>query len=177
MPRKPDARLESFIVDSALLLLDEEGMDAINMREVARRAGTTTPTLYERFRDREDLLWSVVSRVQQDVYNCVVGTSSIEEMAEIIVHYLGNAPGRLDLMNQYWPKIMSTGRSKPVFELAKQRLMEARNRSEECAEQIAYSLAALLFGTTSLMRTAGDDYLVSKMVKESSLNAVRVLCR
>ena len=146
------------------------------MREVAKRANTTTPTLYERFEDREALLWAVVAHVQSDVYGRVANADSLKQISEIIICYLGEFPGRLDLMNRYWPKIVISQWPKPVFELAKKKLIAEKKCSADTAEEVAYSLAALLFGTTILMRTAGQDSPISRKVQESSLKAVQVLC-
>ena len=49
MPRTPDPELEDRIVAAAMRLLDRGGEEAITMRAVAQEAGTTTPTIYERF--------------------------------------------------------------------------------------------------------------------------------
>jgi AcrR family transcriptional regulator len=157
-------------------LLDEEGMEAITMREVARRAGTTTPTLYERFGDREALLWAMVTMVQGDVYRCVADAHSVEKMAEIVGEYLSDFTGRLDLVNQYWPRLMSTDRPKPVLELAKRKLIEERKCSAKIAEETAFSLTALVVGTAMLLRTAGPNTLVAKELGESTRKAIRAIC-
>ena len=176
MPRKPNPHLETIILASALDLLDQEGMEAVTMREVARRAKTTTPTLYERFQDREALLWAVVTLVQAHVYGCVAEAASVEQMAAIIIDYLAGFPGRLDLVNQYWPKLMSSGHPKPVLELTKRKLMEDEKCTAAAAEKTAIALTALLLGTAVLMRTAGENTPESKALNASSLRAVRSIC-
>ena len=67
MPRKADPKLEKTIITAATRILDKNGIDAVTMREVAKAAGTTTPTLYERFKDRDALLIGVLDRVAYDM--------------------------------------------------------------------------------------------------------------
>ena len=171
MPRKPDIGLEVAILDSALGLLDEAGVEAVKMREVAKRARTTTPTLYERFQDREALLWGVVARVQDDLLQCVRDAESLERMAEILLGYFAKFPGRLDLMNQYWPRIMGSDHPKPVLEFARKKFSSAMG------DERAFSLMALLIGTAMMMHVAGQESPVSNALRNSSLKAARVLCR
>src|SRR5271156_5336090 len=56
MPRKPDAELEGHILGAAYKLWSKKGEKALTMRAVAKAAGTTTPTMYQRFRDKRDLV-------------------------------------------------------------------------------------------------------------------------
>src|SRR5580692_2847427 len=56
MPRTADVRLEGRILDAAYQLWSRGGERALTMRAVARTARTTTPTLYQRFRDKKDIL-------------------------------------------------------------------------------------------------------------------------
>jgi len=157
-------------------LLDQHGLDAIKMRDVAKRAGTTTPTLYERFRDRESLLWGLIERIQADIYPLVADAKTLPEMADILIRYMRVHPGRLDIMHQHWPKMMFSQHPKPVFELAIRKLIEEKNHSPKAATEKAYSLTALLFGTTLLIRNAGPQSDVALAVWKSSLKAVQMLC-
>ena len=62
MPRHPDPELEQRILDAASRLWARGGEKGLTMRAVAKAAGTTTPTVYERYHDRDDILRSL--RVQ-----------------------------------------------------------------------------------------------------------------
>ena len=76
MPRTPDPELEDRIVTAAMRLLDRGGESAITMRAVAQEAGTTTPTLYERFPDRVALLHGVAKRGTDEVFAALQPVSS-----------------------------------------------------------------------------------------------------
>jgi AcrR family transcriptional regulator len=70
MSRKPDADLESRILDAAYKLWSKRGEKALTMRGVAKAAGTTTPTMYQRFRDKSDLMMLLHSRALEALGIC-----------------------------------------------------------------------------------------------------------
>ncbi|PYP82066.1 MAG: TetR/AcrR family transcriptional regulator, partial [Blastocatellia bacterium AA13] len=55
MPRQPDPELEGRILHAADVLWRRGGEQALTMRAVAQAAGTNTPAVYRRFKNREDL--------------------------------------------------------------------------------------------------------------------------
>jgi AcrR family transcriptional regulator len=58
----PGRDLRQDIMDTARALLDEEGVAALSMREVARRAGVTHQAPYHHFGDRESILAELVKQ-------------------------------------------------------------------------------------------------------------------
>lgn len=54
------------IVEAALRIMDEEGLDAVSMRRVAREVGVEAMSLYHHVRDKEDLLDGVCALVMRD---------------------------------------------------------------------------------------------------------------
>src|SRR5260370_1578528 len=59
LPRQADPELEKRILDAACRLWSRGGAKALTMRGVANAAGTTPPTLYERYPDPNDILRGV----------------------------------------------------------------------------------------------------------------------
>ena len=55
------------IVAAARHLLEERGMDALTMREVADAVGVRTPSLYKRVRDRADLIRLILEDVADEL--------------------------------------------------------------------------------------------------------------
>jgi AcrR family transcriptional regulator len=51
------------IIEAALRLMDEEGLEAVSMRRVAREVGVEAMSLYHHIEDKEDLLDGVCERV------------------------------------------------------------------------------------------------------------------
>jgi len=59
--RPRDAELDGRILDAARRLLAERGYQGLSIDAVARAAGTTRPTVYLRFADKEDLATSAIA--------------------------------------------------------------------------------------------------------------------
>jgi AcrR family transcriptional regulator len=55
------------ILDAALAIADERGIDAVSMRAVAQRLGLTPMALYGYFRNKEELLDGVLGRLLAEV--------------------------------------------------------------------------------------------------------------
>ena len=81
MPRKPDVALEGKIVDVAYRLWSEHGEAALTMRAVARAAKTTTPTVYQRFRDKTDLRHFLEERARQKMFDALRSALAAEQSA------------------------------------------------------------------------------------------------
>jgi AcrR family transcriptional regulator len=60
-PPGPDRR--QLILDAALAIADEQGLDAVTMRAVAARVGVTAMALYPHVRSKDDLLDGLVGRL------------------------------------------------------------------------------------------------------------------
>ena len=67
MPRQPDPHLQERILNAAQKLWKKGADETLTMRAVAQAAGTNTPAVYRRFRNREEILRALLRRIQQDV--------------------------------------------------------------------------------------------------------------
>jgi AcrR family transcriptional regulator len=68
MPRPKIPLLSrSKIVETALALIDEEGVEQLNIRKLARRLEVQGPSIYHYFADREEVLAAVGLTVLQDI--------------------------------------------------------------------------------------------------------------
>lgn len=65
-PGRPPVPLDR-IVTTALLIVDEEGAEALSMRKLAQRLDSGTATLYRHFTSRADVIAHVVDRVLGEV--------------------------------------------------------------------------------------------------------------
>jgi AcrR family transcriptional regulator len=176
MPRKADPKLEKTIVTAATRLLDRQGIDAITMREVAKAAGTTTPTLYERFRDRDALLIGVLDRIAYDMFDRMQSTRTVEALCEVFLEYCVHFPNRLDLLHRIWPQTIPTDRKRPTYDLAVSRLQSEHGHSIKKANEIASALIAVLMGTAILMIGAGPDTAFAANSRRTGLKAIKAIC-
>lgn len=74
MPPKPKVTRE-IILEAALELLREEGMDAVNARNVAKKLGTSTQPIFSHFSSMEELKEAICAYAEQ-LYN----TAMLEAM-------------------------------------------------------------------------------------------------
>jgi len=68
VPRHPDPDLEQRILAAASRLWARGGEKALTMRAVAKAAATTTPTVYERYRDRDDILRALRMQTRSELF-------------------------------------------------------------------------------------------------------------
>ena len=145
MPRTPDPELESRIIAAALRLLDRGGEDAITMRAVAQEAGTTTPTIYERFPDRDARAAAGGPTCHGRAYSTVLAANStlskrwlanIFDSAVTHPHALRSDGGDLR-------RAIGCRGSPPVFELLKSRLTREVGVSGSKCDDLALAIASL----------------------------------
>jgi TetR/AcrR family tetracycline transcriptional repressor len=54
------------VIEAALRIMDEEGLESVSMRRVAREVGVEAMSLYHHVEDKEDLLDAICERVMAD---------------------------------------------------------------------------------------------------------------
>jgi AcrR family transcriptional regulator len=175
MPRKPDPGLEDRIVEAALRLLDRAGEDAITMRSVAVEAGTTTPTLYERFGDRDALMRRLVELSTDQVLATLSPKTSVEDIFGEYLRFSVPRPTRFNLTVETFGARLVTGDKMPVYELLKVRTAEQLGISGIECEDLALAITSLAFGTVRGMIAAGEDTRHARDLERTSLQALRVL--
>ena len=82
MPRHPDPKLEGKILDAAQKLLRKGSEKAVTMRAVASAAGTNTPAVYRRFRNRKDVVLGLMRRLQNESADIVRSSHTPEEACQ-----------------------------------------------------------------------------------------------
>lgn len=155
MPRKPDPQLEQAIVDAGLRLLDRQGISAVTMREVAKAAGTTTPTLYERFKDREALLDSITNFHRDRLVATLEPDDSLEEAGRKFLAYCRRNPNSVLLLLQRIAKNLKAKKQGPVYELVRSNLVKIDGLTAKEAEDLTLATSSLIFGTALLISNLG----------------------
>src|SRR5260370_1587646 len=119
MPRHPDPDLENRILNAAQALWKRGGEKSLTMRAVARAAGTNTPAVYRRFKDRGALVRALIRRIQEDSRGHLQAGESMEGMAEAYVEYGLRHPHEYDLFYTYARELLprkGSGKLKPIRE-------------------------------------------------------------
>ncbi|HXJ88350.1 MAG TPA: TetR/AcrR family transcriptional regulator [Candidatus Binatia bacterium] len=178
MPRHPDPGLEERILKAADGLWRRGGERALTMRAVARAAGTNTPAVYRRFKNREDLMRGLLLRIASRIGQHFQVGESIHQMTEAYVEYALKQPNEYDLFYTH-ARLMSPpkGRgaprpireSRPNFALAERLLARNLGGMPEDHTQTALALWALLHGTVMLFLT--------NSIPEGHEESLREACR
>lgn len=115
MPRAADQQLQERIVKAAYRLWRARGEKGLTLRAVAKQAGTTTTTVYKRFRNREALRLAVARRVEQRLVKTVTSSADLKEFVQRYLHFAQTRPQEYRLLyGSAWPEIFGKGRPRPI---------------------------------------------------------------
>ena len=140
MPRRPDPELEGKILDAAQRLWKKGGEKALTMRAVARAAGTNTPSVYRRFRDRDDILRGLLLRVRLEIAASLEEASSPEEGCERYLDFALQHPHEYELFYQHDYELHHSPRS---------RLAGIKQTAQPARDAMRRKLVAKLGGSPS----------------------------
>ncbi len=160
MPRRADPDLEGKILDAAQKLWKKGGEKALTMRTVARAAGTNTPAVYRRFRDRDDILRGLLQRIRWEIAAQMEGISSPEEGCERYLDYALRHPREYELFFQKQYELFYSARSLragfkptvlPVRDVMRQKVAETLGASSGDHERVLMALRMLVHGAAMLL--------------------------
>jgi len=175
VPRISNAALEGEIIAAAMRLLDKGGDDAVTLRAVAKEAGTTTPTIYERFPNRDRLMEGVTDRVTEDLLEVLRPCKSVRAMFFAYLRESRAHPARASFEVRTFAARYVRGQETPGFDLLKSRLTEEIGITGSAAEDLALAIASLAFGTAQGMIAAGSDTRQALQFQRSAVRALQIL--
>lgn len=175
MPRQADPQLEKRILDAACRLWSRGGEKALTMRGVAQAAGTTTPTLYERYRDRGDILRAVRLRTRADLFASLCQTRSLSHAFERYLEFALEHPHAYEVLFDGFAQPPSLHEPWPSFNLLRIRLAERLGGTPRQHTRLMLSLWSLMHGTAMLLiRGEVSDPLLTQMLR-ACLDAVEAI--
>src|SRR5437588_4254808 len=160
MPRVADPNLERRILDAAQKLWKKGGEQALTMRAVARAARTTTPTVYQRFASRGDILRALLNRIQQEFLKIIEDCSSPEELFHCYIDFALDNPLEYELFFAHQDELFHEVRRRrlpvseeprPGLELAKAKLALWMGGTAEEYVELHLALWSLAHGTAMLL--------------------------
>ena len=175
MPRKLDTQLEGRIVDAAYQIWQKRGEQALTMRRVARAAGTTTPTLYERFSDKNDLLALLRRRARLNLYSAIKDSRTPEQLCRRALDFFTGHPNDYRLISEDWAIAFASKEHMPSFEFMKQRIAAQLGGPSDQYTRLALALVALLHGTATLLLSANTREKNSREFRQACLTACGAL--
>jgi AcrR family transcriptional regulator len=174
MPRQADPDLQERILNAAQKLWKKGAEKTLTMRAVAKAAGTNTPAVYRRFRNREDILRALLRRIQQDVSEALHPCRSPEEVCERYLDYALSHTHEYELFYthayQLSPAVRSGRRSplresRPAMALVEGKLAERLGGHPLQHTRLSLALWTLAHGTAML--------LISKAIPEEHAGELR----
>ncbi|MGA2096585.1 MAG: TetR/AcrR family transcriptional regulator [Candidatus Acidiferrum sp.] len=177
MPRKADKSLESRIIDVAYQLWVQGGERALTMRAVAQAAKTTTPTLYERFKDKHDLVVFLRERARTRLFQALQPAKTGAEACELGLKFVLAHGNEYLLLTADWAQRLGRRETLPSYEFVKARLAEDLGGVPENHARLALSLVALIHGTAIMILGEGVDGAVSQELEAACLDACRRLIK
>lgn len=178
MPRQLDPNLEERVLRAADGLWRRGGERALTMRAVAHAAGTNTPAVYRRFKNRQDLIRGLLLRIAGRLGEQFKQCETMEQMAEAYIEYALKTPNEYQLFYTHG-RLMAPRKSRgaprpiresrPNFALVEQLLANRFGGTPDDHTQSALMLWALLHGTAML--------LLTNSIGEGHEDAMREACR
>ena len=165
MPRLADEHLEARIVQAAHKLWRTHGAKNLTLRSVARAAGTTTTTVYKRFRNKEALLLALAEMVKARITARTISAATIEDCYRRFLKFADQHPHEYRLVwGPSWAELLGPDRPRPI----KAWLLEkfATRFGGEPKDYVLnyYALFLLVHGTASLLIVTRDRRMKAEMV-------------
>lgn len=151
MPRQPDPDLEKRILDAASRLWARGGEKTLTMRAIAKAAGTTTPTVYERYRDRDDILRSLRLQTREDLFASLSRTRSLRDAVEQQLKYAIGHRHAYEVLFDGVAKPPSLHEPWPSFNLLRERVTKRLGGSPRDHSRLMLAIWSLIHGTAMLI--------------------------
>lgn len=148
MPRQVDPEVEGRIIQAARKLWHKGGEKALNMRAVAQAAGTNTPAVYRRFRNREDILGALVQSYQKELFQALAPCRSLSEIVESYLDFALGKPREYELIMSGLLARMS--KTRPNVDFVADRISGWLGGSADDHRALVFTLASLAHGTAML---------------------------
>jgi len=159
MPRHPDPDLEGRILAAAGKLWTKGGEEALTMRAVAKAAGTNTPAVYRRFKDRKDILRALVQRMRAEITAIAETSQTPEEICERYVDYGLSHPREYELFYQHEYELFRASRAgkapsretRPALDAVRRKLAEKLGGVPDDHTRLALALWMVAHGAAMLL--------------------------
>jgi AcrR family transcriptional regulator len=151
VPRHPDPDLEQRILGAASRLWARGGAKALTMRAVAKAAGTTTPTVYERYRDRDDILRALRIRTRTDLFAVLNRTRTLREAFQSHLKFALEHTHAYEVLFDGVGQPPSLHETWPSFNLMRERLAKRLGGTPREHTRLMLALWSLMHGAAMLI--------------------------
>lgn len=165
MPRLADEHLEARIVQAAHRLWRTHGAKNLTLRSVARAAGTTTTTVYKRFRNKEALLLALAEMVQTRITARTTSAATIEDCYRRFLQFADEHPHEYQLLwGPAWAELLGPERPRPIKAWLLEQFAARFGGKPKDYVLSYYALFLLVHGTANLLIVTRDRQMKAEMV-------------
>jgi len=157
MPPHADQLLEERILKTAHKLWRTRGEKGLTLRAVAREAGTSTPTVYKRFRNKEALRKALAERIRLQLNEYLFAAKSLEDVCRRYLMFAEEHPHEYQLLVQSWSDIFHPDFPRPGRQWLMTQFANRFGGEPEDYSRCFYALFLLSHGAASLLSLPGDD--------------------
>ena len=175
MPRIPDPELEKRILAAASRLWARGGGKSLTMRAVAKAAGTTTPTLYERYRDRDDLLRSLRRQTRAELFAALSGARTLHQTVERHIEFALRHQHAYEVLFDGVGKSPSLHEPWPSFNLMRNLLAERVGGTSREQTRLMLALWSLMHGAAMLIIRGGFEGALRTQTVHSCIDAIEAI--
>ncbi len=171
MPRHPDPDLEQRILAVASRLWARGGEKALTMRAVAKAAGTTTPTVYERYRDRDDILRALRLQTRRDLFAALSRTRTLRDAFQAQLDFALDHSHAYEVLFDGVAKPPSLHEPWPSFNLMRERLAQRLGGTPRQNTRLMLAVWSLMHGTAMLIIRGGFEGVLRSQTIHACLDA------
>ena len=157
MPPHADQLLEERILKTAHKLWRTRGEKGLTLRAIAREAGTSTPTVYKRFRNKEALRKALAERIRLQLNEYLFAAKSLEDVCRRYLVFAAEHPNEYRLLTHLWNDIFHPDFPRPGRLWVMTQFANRFGGEPEDYSRCFYALFLLSHGAASLLSLSSDD--------------------
>ena len=157
MPPHADALLEERILKAAQRLWRTRGEHGLTLRLVAKEAGTTTPTVYKRFRNKQALMVALSLRIRAQLNEELFASRNVEEVFRRYIRFAEDHPHEYQLLFRSWTDFFHPDQPRPGRAWFMNQLAARFGGAPEDYDRAFYAFFLLSHGAASLLSLPGDE--------------------
>ena len=175
MPKHLDPEVEKRVLDAAEKLL-RGGEKNLSIRVLAKSARTNTPSIYRRFRGRDDILRAILLRLEQRLFQSVTKAESVEAVTDPYIDFALHHRHEYLMWFAHQDELLRSPRrgrpssyKGPSFRWLETSLAKRLGGKPEKHEQLVLVIWSLLHGAAAL--------LIARAIPGELEGHVRSVCR
>jgi len=171
VPRHPDPDLEQRILGAASRLWARGGEKALTMRAVAKAAGTTTPTVYERYRDRDDILRALRLQTRRELFAALSRTATLREAFQAQLDFALEHSHAYEVLFDGVARPPSLHEAWPSFNLMRERVAKRLGGNPRQHTRVMLAVWSLMHGTAMLIIRGGFEGVLRTQTVHACMDA------